>query len=318
MPATPATNLHHYIGVDVSKHFLDVAFEPCEGERFANLADAHRELIHRIHTLRIPCVVVVESSGPYHHGLVLALWKAGIKVCVVPPGRVRAFARALGLRAKTDRIDAQLLRLYGEACKPPCWAPPAPEHAQLRSLLEARQALVEQRTDWHNRLEGADAAMRRTASAQIKYANGHIERLEARLRAHLAQHETLAAHARRWQRVCGIGPVSAWTLLGFLPEILEAQSKPSELAGLVGVAPDPDDSGTYQGRRHVSGGRWQVRCVLHMAARSAREHNPILRAFADRLEARGKPYKVIITAITRKLLHLLHRLAHDPDFTLAT
>jgi transposase len=318
MPATPATNLHHYIGVDVSKHFLDVAFEANAGERLANLATAHRELIRRIRTLPIPCVVVVESSGPYHHGLVLALWNGGIEVCVVPPGRVRAFARALGLRAKTDRLDAQLLRRYGEACTPPCWSPPAREHALLRSLLEARQALIEQRTDWHNRLEGADALMRRTATAQINSANRHIARLEARLRAHLAQHETLAAHACRWQQVCGIGPVSAWTLLGFLPEILEAHSKPSELAGLVGVAPDPDESGTHHGLRHVSGGRWQVRCVLHMAARSAREHNPILRAFADRLEARGKPYKVIITAITRKLLHLLHRLSHDPDFSLAT
>lgn len=311
MPANPV----QYVGVDVSKRTLAYALTATTAGQVANTAEGHRQLLA---TLRpVGAVrVIVEATGGYQDALVAALWAAAIEVSVVPPGRVRHFAKALGLRAKTDPIDAQLLRRYGEHFAPRLTPPTAAAVARLRQWLEARRALVEQRVAWQNRQEVAGKILQRVCGQQLALIERQLIRIEAQIRQEVAAEATQAAQAQRWQQVCGIGPICAWSLLAWLPEIHEAA--PNELVALVGLAPYPDDSGQHSGPRHIAGGRAEIRQVLHMAARSAREHNPILREFGDRLEQHGKPYKVIITAISRKLLLLLQKLAVDPNFALAS
>lgn len=303
-------------GIDVSKKWLDCAFTDSEHQRLSNDPAGFRRIIIRARALGSR--VVVEATGACHQALVAALWAAGIEVCVVPPGRVRAFAKALGLRAKADRIDAQLLRRYGEQCNPRVWQPPPRERTQLRLWVDARRALVEQRVAWNNRLQTAGGEpMREICREQLELIARQLERIEAQIKTHLEQQPALRQQAGRWQEILGVGPITAWTLLAYLPEIEQPEVSENELAGLTGLAPDPNESGERKHHRHIAGGRWQVRCMLHMAARTARRHNPILRDFGDRLEEHGKPYKVVITAISRKLLLLLRRLTLDPDFSLA-
>lgn len=303
-------------GIDVSKRWLDCAFSANEAERISNDAAGFRRIIARARALGSR--VVVEATGAYHQALVAALWAAGIEVCVVPPGRVRAFAKALGLRAKADRIDAQLLRRYGEQIQPRVWEPPPRERVQLREWVDVRRALVEQRGVWKNRLPtGGDGPMRGICREQLELIAQQIELIEAQIEAHLDQQPHLHQQAGRWQQILGVGPITAWTVLAYLPEIEHSDVSENELAALTGLAPDPNESAERKRPRHIAGGRWQARCVLHMAARTARRHNPILRDFGDRLEQRGKPYKVVITAISRKLLLLLRKLTLDPDFSLA-
>lgn len=311
----PETHVNNCTGIDVSKRSLDCAFTDTENACLSNDADGFARIITRVRALGSR--VVLEATGAYHQPLVRALSAAGLEVCVVPPGRVRAFAKALGLRAKTDRIDAQLLRRYGEQCQPRAWQPPAPERSLLRSWVDARRTLIDQRIGWENRLPGADRAMQRICREQLHLIARQLARIEAEIAAHLQKHPHLQQRAARWQQICGIGPITAWTLLAYLPEIEQSDVSENELAALTGLAPDPNESGQSKRPRHIADGRWQVRCVLHMAARTARRHNPILRAFADRLQTKGKLYKVIITAVSRKLLLVLRRLAQDPDFSLA-
>ena len=311
----PEKNVN-YTGIDVSKRWLDCAFTDTECVRLTNDAAGFRRIIARVRALGSR--VVMEATGAYHQALVGALWAAGIEACVVPPGRVRAFAKALGWRAKTDRIDAQLLRRYGEQCHPRLWKPPPRERTQLRVWVDARRALIEQRVDWSNRVPVVgDGPMRRIRREQLALIARQLDRIDDQVKAHLDQQSHLRQQAERWQQILGVGPITAWTLLAYLPEIEEPDVSENELAALTGLAPDANESGERKRPRHIAGGRWQVRCMLHMAARTARRHNPILREFGDRLEKRGKPYKVVITAVSRKLLLVLRKLTLDPDFSLA-
>jgi len=306
----------NYTGIDVSKRWLDCAFTDTECVRLTNDAAGFRRIIARVRALGSR--VVLEATGAYHQPLVCALWAAGIEACVVPPGRVRAFAKALGWRAKTDRIDARLLRRYGEPCHPRLWKPPPRERTQLRVWVDARRALIEQRVGWNNRPQTTgDGSMRRICREQLDLIARQLDRLDVQIQAHLDQQPHLRQQAERGQQILGVGPITAWTLLAYLPEIEEPDVSENELAALTGLAPDPNESGARKRPRHIAGGRWQVRCMLHMAARTARRHNPILRDFGDRLEKHGKPYKVVITAISRKLLLLVRKLALDQDFSLA-
>jgi transposase len=304
-----------YVGLDVAKQQLDYALDDTRQGKVPNTPAGHAALLALLRPLG-PVRVVCEASGGYHSMIVAALLAAGIEVCVAPPGRVRHFARATGQAAKTDPLDARLLRRFGQQCQPRLCTPPDPARAHLRELLDHRRVLLEQRVATENRQAFAGTTVARLLKKHLRFLDQQLAAVEQLLKQHLAAHPALLAHSERLQQLTGIGPISAWTLLAHLPELDEATDK--ELAALVGVAPYARDSGAHSGQRRISGGRAEVRRVLHLAARSAREHNPILRAFGDRLESRGKPYKVVIVAITRKLLIVARRLCTDPNFVLAT
>jgi transposase len=309
-------NTVKYVGVDLSKLELVVALSAeAKPRAFPNNVAGHAALLA---ALPAQAHVVCESTGGYQRALVRALQRADVPVSVVMPGRVRAFAHARGLRAKTDPIDARLLSAFGEAlalATPP--PPPSAAQEELQQLMRARRALLSQLNEEASQAEHCTVAcLQAQASERRALLERQVREIEKRLRVLIAADPVWRQRSERVQEVDGIGEVSAWTVLAELPEL--GQLEKGQAAALLGVAPDPDDSGPRHGRRHISGGRSSARKVLYMAALTASQRNPVLAPFYRRLvEERHKPKLVALTAVMRKLVELLNLLLADPDFKLA-
>jgi len=306
-----------YIGIDVSKRTLDT-FIPIKGippRNDPHTPEGHAEIIAAIRPLPHP-KVICEATGGYEQPLVAALIQAGIEVCVVQPSRVRSLARAEGLFAKTDRIDAELLSRFGQSIGPRGEIPADPQAERLRQILEARRILVNLMTEMTSRLETARGYLREEIEAQVASLKARLKKIKTDLTEHVRFSEELKQKCERLQQVKGVGPVVATTLLAYVPELGKVHHK--VVASIVGVAPHPDDSGERRGKRRISGGRGQVRKVLYMAAVTAARSNPILKAFYQRLVTEGrKEPKVALVAVMRKLLKLLNLLLEKPNFSLA-
>jgi transposase len=308
-------NQTHHVGVDLSKQdcVADLAAE-ASPRAFPNTAEGHAALLK---ALPAGAHLVCEASGGYERALVAAAHAAAVPVSVVAPGRVRHFARAQGLRAKTDPIDARLLSAFGRALAPAAQPPPTAAQAEWQALVRARQALLAQLNLESSHAEHCTVPLLLAqAAARRALLEAQVAALEAELRRRLAADAAGRQRAERVQQVSGIGEVSAWTILAELPEL--GRLERGEPAALLGVAPDPRDSGLRRGQRRIHGGRAAARRVLYMAALSAAHHNRVLAAFYRRLvEERHKPKLVALTAVMRKLIELLNRLLADPHFTLA-
>jgi transposase len=310
---TESTEPVRYVPLDVSKRRLDYGWEPGRSAAVANTAEGIALLLQRL--AGCPRArVVCESTGGYERTLLRALAQANVPVSRVHPGRVRAFARAEGLRAKTDKIDVELLRRYAVAMQPRVDVMPGPEVEVLRDLMDHRRQLDEQRVVFGNRLETAGPTLRGLIEPEIAHLEQSLKEVETRIREHIHRHEVLRTKSERLQQLQGCGPVLAATLLAYLPELGTLEDK--QISGLVGVAPHAHDSGETSRPRHAHGGRVIVRNVLYMAAVSASQHNPILKAFYQRLIDEGKPAKVALGAVMRKMIVVLNRLLKDPNFTL--
>ena len=302
-----------YAGVDVSKDRLDYALPDQRSGHVPNSASGHARLLELLRehpNVRVIC----ESTGGYERAMIAALLQAGVEVCLVQPARVRAFAHAEGLLAKTDRIDAALLRRFGEAMQPRLVVPENPAAATLRELLEHRRALSDQLVAVQNRLELAGTTLRKLLGRQQAFLKKELASVEAMIEAHIAQDPDLRNKAERLRQMQGVGPVLAATLLAYVPELGQIES--AQLSALLGVAPFARDSGTSSKPRHVRGGRAVVRHVLYMAAVAATRFNPVLSVFYKRLVAAGKPKMVCLVAVMRKMLGVLNRLIADPHFAL--
>lgn len=304
-----------YIGIDVSKHHLDVFIPGAPKRRDPNTPKGRADLLGALKGVAHPRMVC-EATGGYEQALVVACFTAGIEVSVVQPGRVRHFALAEGLLAKTDAIDARLLARYGEKMRPRCEVPTQPDAVRLRQMVEMRRVLVELITQTSNRLELAQGYLCEGLQAQLDGFKSSLARVNADIHAHLESSATLRAKAARLRQLKGAGPVLTATLLAYVPELGSVSDK--TLASLVGVAPYARDSGNTSRRRYVRGGRGAVRRALYMAAVIAVRHNPILKDFYTRLRHQsGKPAKVALVAVMRKMLSVLNRLIADPQFSLA-
>lgn len=303
-----------FVGLDISKARLDIHASGKHRED-RNTPEGHTAFITHLRSLHHPRVIC-EATGGYETAVVTALLAAGIEVCVVQPARVRHFADAKGWLAKNDRIDARLLAAFGENIRPRLESPASPESVRLREMLDYRRITGEQITESNNRLELASGYLKEGLEARIAALKADFKNVEKAIAAHIAAHPDLAAKAKRMIQLKGVGPVLAATALAYLPELGQIEDK--MIASLVGVAPHPKDSGTSKFRRRVAGGRGQVRNVLYMAAISGARSNPILKAFYDRLRnEKGKPHKVAIVAVMRKMLIVLNKLLADPQFSLA-
>lgn len=310
----PALLSPSYVGLDISKDQLDYCLSETTEGRCAYTPDGRAELIRKIRS--VPRArVVCEATGGYEKLIVAELLQAGIEVCVVHPRRVRAFAYAEGLLVKTDRIDARLLRRFGEKIGPRLVAPADPAAASLRELLEHRRQLTTQLTEVDGRIPLAGPTLRPLLATQRKFLVQQIAEVEELIDQHIDQDPDLKRKAERLQQVKGIGPVLAATVLAYVPELGQIES--AQLSALLGVAPFAADSGRTCAPRHVRGGRATVRHVLYMAAVSASRHNPILAEFYQRLRANGKPAKVCLVAVMRKMACLMNKLLQDPGFVLA-
>jgi transposase len=304
----------HYVGLDIAKAQLDYAVTDTVAGRIANDPPGHASLIALLQKLARPRVVC-EASGGYERPVVAALLAAGLEVCVVQPGRVRAFAHAEGTLAKTDRIDAQLLRRFGQSVPPRLAVPADPASALLRDLRDRRRNLIGRLVEVENQLATARPALRRWLEREQRFLTRERTAIEAAITRHLAEEPTLRQKSARLQQLKGVGPILAATLLGHVPEL--GTLPDATVSSLVGLAPHARDSGNTRMPRHIRGGRGPVRHVLYMAAVSAIRSNPILREFYQRLRARGKPARVGLVAVMRKMLTVLNRLLADPNFCLA-
>ena len=303
-------------GVDIGKATLDLSLagqSPC---RYANDAPGRAALLKILKKLPQPVQVICEPSGGYERDLLEALWAAGLAVSLVHAARVRAFARAQGRLAKTDPIDAVVLREFGELLRPGTLAAPSPERERLAALVQRREQLVNLLAMEDQRLtQTRETVVQKMSRRLLKELHTQIAQLDGLIAAQIAADVTLKSQSERLQQVQGIGPVTATTLLAELPEL--GTLSRNESGALAGVAPYNCDSGAHRGRRTIRGGRVKVRRVLYMAALVAARYNPILKTFYDRLVAAGKPKKVALVALMRKLIVLLNHLLKNPQFKLA-
>ena len=302
-----------YLGVDIAKSYLDAAIGD-ERRRFANERIGHRELIKWVKQLKAPVQVICESSGGYERALVQALVGAKLKVSLVQANRVRQFARAAGILAKTDRIDAEVLCEFGRRMRPQTVTAARLEQERLRELESQRRHLTHLLVMEQNRgARVSDASVQRLNRRLINQIKKQIEHLDLLIKVYIDQSHELSAKAAKLTSISGVGARTAALLLAQLPEL--GQLNRREVAALVGVAPFNRDSGKMRGKRAIYGGRRPVRHGLYMAALVAAHHNPILRAFYLRLRAAGKPAKLALTATMRKLLIALNSaLKTDPTY----
>jgi transposase len=300
-----------YVGIDVAKAYLDVAWGQ-ESWRVANDALGRNALIKRLRQIAGSVQVICEASGGYERGLLQALHRSAIKVSLVQATRVRQYARASGIWAKTDSIDACLLCSFGQAIQPAATPPLDPPQEQLRELETQRRhlsrLLVAQKNRSAQLTQSALIKLSRSLRHQIQKQIDTIDLLIEQL---IAQSHELSAKAQKLTAVAGVGPRTAALLLAQMPELGKLNRR--EAAALAGLAPFNRDSGTARGKRAIFGGRHAVRSGLYMAALVAARHNPILANFYQRLRSAGKPPKLALTATMRKLLIVLNStLKTDP------
>ena len=297
------------VGIDVSKRVLDVAWIG-EGvanvvRQFANDEKGHEAVITALRGQAIERIVL-EASGGYETTAANALAASGLPVVVVNPKQVRDFAKACGLLAKTDRLDACVLAQFGRLVRPPVRPLVDDQQRELAELLDRRAQLVQMRSQERTRLATIMPVARDSVKEHVKWLDARIDELDLELTARLRTSPAWQVKADLLKGVPGIGKVTLFTLMARLPEL--GQLNRAEVAALVGLAPFADDSGMRKGHRYIRAGRSDVRKALYMATLSATRHNPAIKAMYDRLIAAGKPFKVAMTACMRKLLTILNAI----------
>jgi transposase len=300
-----------YVGIDVAKATLDLARSDDlkNVQRFDNDAVGIAVIVKQLRQAK-PVMIVIESTGGLERPLLAALLDAELPAALVHPGRVRDLARALGILAKTDRIDARVLVLFGQKAEPRLTERTSRTRTELAELVNCRRQLSTTLVQQTNR-RGATASVsaQHSLDAIIAALDKQIERLDLQIRKLLDADDDFRDLDRILRSVPGVGPTLAATLVAELPELGKADRQP--ISAVVGVAPFADDSGATCGPRRIRGGRSHVRNVLYMATLAAIRFNPIIKTFAARLAAKGKRKKVVIVAAMRKLLSLLNVMARE-------
>ena len=295
-----------FIGIDVSKQWLDLATLPeRETRRFSNDGAGQEQLGAWLIQLA-PELIVMEATGGFETRVVTALAAEGLALAVVNPRHVRDFARAFGILAKTDRIDASVLAAFAEKVHPPVRPLPDEDRRELIDLVDRRRQLVTMRAEEKTRLSQATASARQDIKEHIEWLDERLRRLDIDLTAKLRSSSLWKAKEELLISVPGVGRVTVFILLARLPELGALNRR--AIAALTGVAPFARDSGQHRGRRMIWGGRADVRSVLYMAAVTAARINPVIKSFYLRLKQAGKPAKVALTACMRKLLTILNTM----------
>lgn len=294
-------------GIDVGKFYLDVSIGGESVESFSNSNEGINALLSILQERQVSRTIC-EATGGYERDMTQSLRKVGIEAQVVHPNKVRAFAQASGVLAKTDKIDAQILFRFGEVFVAAGQLPVDDKILKLRDLLRRRQQLVQMRVKEVNRLEKhASDTSRVSCERHLAWLDEELAEMDRAYRAKLTDLE-LKPKAMLYQSVRGIGALTAATLIAELPELGQYNSK--SLTALVGLAPWSKDSGKQHGYRSIRGGRANIRKVLYMAALSTIRREGQMRHFYLRLKQRGKPGKVAIVAVMRKMLLVLNAIAH--------
>jgi transposase len=295
-----------FVGIDVSKAQLDVALRPTnDGWQVTNDASGIAGLVERLRMVQ-PTLVVLEATGGLEVPVTGALAEAGLPVVVVHPRPAREVANATGRIAKTDTLDARGLAHVAAAVRPTPRPLPEAQAQALSALLTRRRQLVQRLTAARRRLQAAPQPIRADIQAHSTWLTRRLARTDDDVAAAIHASPLWRATDEMLQSTPGVGPILARTLVAEVPALglLNRQA----IAALIGVAPLNRDSGTVRGKRAVWGGRAHVRAVLSMSTLSAVRHNPVLKAFYERLRAAGKAAKVALTASMRKLLTILNAM----------
>lgn len=302
-----------YAGLDIAKLNLQLHLAGRVHD-LANTGAGHRALLELL-AAHTGVQVVCEATGGYERDVVAALHKAHVPVSVMNPARVRHFARATGQRAKTDHIDAAVLSACGQALKPKATPARSELEQQLTELVRRRVQIVEALTAQRQQTERLTLPLlRRQAKKLVDRLEGDLKEIEAACKDLRAQGTPLDQRAQKLEAITGVGAITALAVLAELPELGTLNRR--QAAALAGLAPHPRDSGQWHGRRSIGGGRAPVRRALYMAALVAARANRQLKAFYERLRATGKPTKVALTALMRKLIVLMNHILKNPNFVL--
>ena len=308
MESKPAAD--RVVGIDVSKSWVDVHVRP-DGTAFCCTTDAAglAELVRRLHPLA-PQLIVMEASGGYESIVAVSLAAAGLPVAIVNPRQTRKFAEALGQLAKTDAIDARVIAHFAEAVRPPPRPMPDDMMTQLQELLARRRQLVVMINAEKQRFAKAESKItQRSHKAMLKSLESERGRIDRAIDKLVEQSPLWCAKLDLLTSVPGVGDIVARTLVAELPELGSLDRH--QIAALAGVAPFSRDSGRKKGKRFIRAGRVQVRAPVYMACLVAIRFNPPLKRFYCRLRAAGKPPRLALVAVMRKLLTILNAILRD-------
>lgn len=299
-----------FFGVDVSKTHLDLAqWGKKEGQRYENDATGIAALVEMFLAETAVTLIVVEASGGFEQTMVTQLAAASLPIVVVNPTRVRNFARAKGQLAKTDQIDARLIADFAQTICPEVRPLNSDDQQLIKALVTRRRQLIDMQTAEKNRRSSINPELLPRLEKHLAWLAAELAEIEQELNDWIDKNSRWRDTRERLESVPGVGEVTSFTLLAELPELGTLSRQ--KIAALAGLAPFNRDSGRFRGRRHIFGGRADVRSVLYMAALSGIRFNPVLKAFYERLIAKGKIFKVAITACMRKLLTILNAIVRD-------
>lgn len=296
-----------FVGVDVSKHRLDIHIYP-QGLslEFSNDQIGIADLLQRLTQYSVQCITI-ESTGGYERNLLYRLVEQNLPAALVNPRQVRDFAKAMGLLAKTDRLDAIALARFALHLEPRLYRQKPEIAGILRELVLRRRQLVDLVVVQRNHAEHSSSlVVRDSIERTVAQLKAEIEIVEASISAEIAADPRLQCRHDALLKVQGIGPTTARTLITELPEL--GQLNRRTIAALVGVAPFNHDSGKHRGQRRIRGGRTSVRCTLYMATLVASRSNPVIEAHYQQLLRRGKAKKVALVACMRKMLNYLNTI----------
>lgn len=297
------------IGIDTSQTALDVCVRPGEHfQSFENAAGGIKQAIRFIKPFK-PTRILIEATGRLEMDFFCAADKARLPVCVCNPVQVRQFARATGRMAKTDKLDASDLAYFGEALKPGLTSLKPEKLRHISDLLTVRNQCLEMSTMQKNRLKRMPAAVHKPIRSLLKSIQKEVAWIDQQLDKLIAEIPQWQARIDQLTSAKGVGKVLAYTLISELPELGKLNRK--EIAALVGVAPMNRDSGSYEGKRFIRGGRHKVRTVLFVSMMSAIQCHPKLKPMYQRMVAAGKPKKVAIIACMRKQLIILNTMVKN-------
>ena len=295
------------LGIDVSKQHLDIHLLPDNKSwRVDNSHDGVAQLVEQIADLKI-VRIVVESTGGYERQAIYGLLAAQLPVALVNPRPVRDFAKALGLLAKTDRIDAMALAMFARQVPTRLTIAPSDQQQALKQLVTRRQQLVDQVVVQRNQRQHVSLPLvQESIQRTIAHLQTEIAALESTIQQLIDQDQQLQMRDKTLRSVKGVGPATSRVLVTELPELGRIGRR--QIAALVGVAPFNNDSGQHRGQRHIRGGRATVRRALYMATLTATRHNPVIRDYYQHLLKQGKAKKVALVACMRKLLIRLNSI----------
>lgn len=314
------------LGIDIAKKTFRVALHhngKVRHKQFPNMPEGFTELAQWLEKQGVPHVhACLEATGSYSDALSRFLYEAGHTVSLVNPARIKAFAQSRLIRTKNDKLDADLIARYCEEAKPEAWTPPPPTVVELQALVRHLESLIETRQQLRNRLTDGPQIEPVLASLRklIEQLNAEISEVEQQIEQHVNQNPNLKQQADLIDSIIGLGPKTAAKLLGEIPQLTNYK-RVEQLVAYAGLNPKERQSGTsIKGQSRISKtGNSRVRKALYMPAVVAMKYNPVIRNFAEKLEARGLCKLAIVTAVMRKLLHIVFVVLKtgknfDPDY----